>query len=149
MKTPEGFSSSRRRLLIAAGAGVLACGALGTWSWNLYANGRARWIEQAVRNNLPGITLDEPSLALFVRDTLASESMQSQRRRLGIVAETILPWMTKHMSVIHQAVAITERQVLSDFLLGSNFFRVSDPRRETITYYGRTLACANPFVRRS
>jgi hypothetical protein len=146
-KSKTSFSRSRRRLLIGAGAGAVACAGAAGVVWSSSERNRARWIEQVIRSNLPGITIDEASLARFVQETLTSPSMQSTRRRLGIAADAQVPWLTRRIHRVEQGVEITERQVLTNFLIGSNFFRVSEPERETIVYYGGIPACSNPFVR--
>jgi hypothetical protein len=143
-QTESGFSRSRRRLLIASGTVACAGVAFGAWSYS--ERNRAQWIEQVIRSNLPGVALDEPSLQKFIRDTLAGTAMQSQRRRLGIVAHTRVPWLARRIRSLDEGVELSERQVLTDFLMGSNFFRVTEPRQETITYYGALPACGNPFA---
>lgn len=139
------FSTSRRRVLI--GAGLFGCAAVGAAGWSYSERNRAQWIEAVIRDNLPGIALDEPSLQRFVRETLDSPLMNSQRRRLGIAAQSQAPWLARRIRAIDEGVEITERLVLTSFLTGSNFFRVSDPTHETIEYYGAAPACGNPFLR--
>jgi hypothetical protein len=146
MKPLHKFSTSRRRMLIGAGAGVLVCA---TASWSYSERNRARWIEQVIRSNLPGITFDEASLTRFVMETLRSLPMQSTRRRMGIAASSQASWLTRRIRSVEQGMDLTERQVLTSFLMGSNFFRVSEPTRETIVYYGPAPGCGNPFVRYS
>jgi hypothetical protein len=141
------FSKSRRRLLIGAGAGAVACAGAGGVLWSSSERNRAHWVEHVIRSNLPGVTIDETSLTRFIQETLASSSMQSTRRRLGIAAHSQVPWLARRIHAVEEGVEITERQVLTNFLIGSNFFRVSEPERETIVYYGTIPACSNPFVR--
>ncbi|HTO85458.1 MAG TPA: hypothetical protein VMQ73_24770 [Methylomirabilota bacterium] len=40
-----------------------------------------------------------------------------------------------------------ERDVLTAFLIGSNFFQLKDPRNEPVDFVGISAACANPFRR--
>jgi hypothetical protein len=143
------FSASRRRLLIGASAAAVGCATVGAASWSYSQSHRARWIEAVVRNNLPGVRIDAVSLQRFVKEMLASPLMQSQRRRIGIAAYSQLPWLARRIRTLEEGVEITERLVLTAFLTGSNFFRVGDPKRETIEYYGGVPACGNPFVRLS
>ena len=146
--TNKRFSASRRQVLIGAGTGVMACAAAGG-AWSYSERNRAHWIEQVIRSNLPGVKIDEASLALFVRKTLDSKPMQSTRRRLGIAADQQMSSFARRFNALEEGIEITERQVLTDFLIGSNFFRVSDPKQETIVYYGSVPACNNPCVRYS
>lgn len=141
-----GFNVSRRQWLI--GSAAAACAGAGAIGWSASEQRRARWIEDVIRLSLPGIDIDAASLQRFVAETLASPVMQSQRRRVGLAADALLPSsVTRRVGSLQQGIDITERMVLSGFLLGSNFFRVSDPKREKIVYYGPPPACGNPFVR--
>jgi hypothetical protein len=36
--------------------------------------------------------------------------------------------------------------VLTEFLMGSNFFRTGDTKSQPIVYSGRIPACGNPFA---
>ena len=144
MKTSDGHSPPRRRFLIGGIAAAFAIAAT-TFSWNRYGTGRALWIEDVVRRNLPAIRLDEPSLAVFINDVLAGDLLTQRKRRIWLFAHQTMPWLTTRMPEIHETMERLERLVLSDYLIGSNFFRVPDPRQETITYYGRPPACGNPF----
>lgn len=62
MTAPETsqFSPTRRRLLIGGGIAITGIGLV---SWSRYGNAPAAWVERVVRDNLPGIALDEASLA--------------------------------------------------------------------------------------
>jgi hypothetical protein len=145
-KLCDRFSVSRRKVLIGAGAGALVLGTVGSLSWNRFADHRARWVEKVVRSNLPGVTVDEPSLAVFVSNILDGGLLKSSARKASLFAEQALPWLTARIPRVRTGLETIERQVLTEYLLGSNFFRVADPKRETIAYYGPAAACANPFV---
>jgi hypothetical protein len=40
-----------------------------------------------------------------------------------------------------------ERDIITNFLIGSNFFDLKDPKTEPIDFTGLSIACANPFRR--
>jgi hypothetical protein len=69
MNANNRFSSGRRKVLIGA-AGAVITGAV---AWLPLRNYRATWIEQVVRDNLPGINLDPDSLQTFVKSMLGHE----------------------------------------------------------------------------
>lgn len=133
---------SRRRVLLGT-AGAAIVGAL---AWTPLGNYRAGWIERVVRDNLPGINLDPASLQTFVTYMLGHERLQPPLVRATILADRFVPWLPAHISKARQGLEGLERQVLTEYLIGSNFFRVPDPKRETIIYNGAVIACRNPFA---
>ncbi|MBL8271044.1 hypothetical protein [Steroidobacter sp.] len=140
------FSSGRRKLLIAGGASALALGVFGAASWSTIKNYRASWIERVVREHLPGIDLDAASLQTFINDMLVSERMQKKEVKATVFADRFIPWLPAHIAKARHGLEGLERHVLTEYLIGSNFFRVPDPKSETIVYGGRVVACSNPFT---
>ncbi|MFC4309625.1 hypothetical protein ACFPN2_11090 [Steroidobacter flavus] len=145
MNETRKFSPGRRKLLIAGG-GVAALGIFGAASWGQLTNYRASWIERVVRENLPGIDLDPASLQTFVKDMLASERMQRREVKVTVFADRFVPWLPAHIAKARHGLEGLERYVLTEYLIGSNFFRIPDPKRETIVYSGMIVACRNPFT---
>lgn len=119
---------------------------LGVLGLASFSNYRATWVERVVRDNLPGIDLDPVSLQGFINDMLASERMQRKEVKLTVFADRFVPWLPAHISKARNGLEGLERHVLTEYLIGSNFFRVPDPKRERIVYSGTVMACPNPFV---
>lgn len=140
------FSPGRRKLLIGGAAGVAALGLFGAASWGRLKNYRAAWVEAAVRRNLPGIDLDPVSLQTFVDDMLGSERMRPPVVRATVFADQFIPWLPAQVAKARDGLEGLERQVLTEYLIGSNFFRIGAPKRAIITYHGPVLACINPFI---
>jgi hypothetical protein len=140
------FSPTRRKLLVGSAAGVAALGLVGAASWDRLRNYRAEWVESVVRGNLPGIDLDPTSLKTFIDDMLGSERMRPPVVKATVFADQFIPWLPAQVAKAREGLAGLERHVLTEYLIGSNFFRISDPRRETITYHGPAVACINPFI---
>jgi hypothetical protein len=136
--------SSRRRFLIASGALVAAAAA--GFSGVRFASSREDWVASIIRDNLPGITLDPDSLAKFVEEAVRSDALTPLTHRLAVFAEQNVPWVTARVPKVRNGLDKLERRVLTEFLLGSNFFRVPNPQQETIVYYGPAIACGNPLV---
>ncbi|MBM0103600.1 hypothetical protein JM946_02545 [Steroidobacter sp. S1-65] len=149
MKSTSNFSSGRRKLLIAGAGGTVALGIFGAASWGSLSNYRASWVESVLRENLPGIDLDPASLQAYIKDILASERMQRKEVKVTVFADRFVPWLPAHIAKARNGLEGLERYVLTEYLIGSNFFRVPDPKRETIVYSGRAVACINPFTYRS
>jgi hypothetical protein len=133
---------SRRKVLLGVGGAAV----VGAVSWMPLKNHRAGWIEQVVRDHLPGIDLDPDSLQTFVKYMLGHERLQPALVRATIFADRFVPWLPAHISKAREGLAGVERHVLTEYLIGSNFFRVPDPKRETIVYTGAVIACINPFI---
>nr|WP_298726987.1 hypothetical protein [uncultured Steroidobacter sp.] len=146
MNQTSKFSRSRRRLLIAGACGTVALGIFGAASWGELTGYRASWVERVIRDNLPGIDLDGTSLQAFVKDILASERMQRKEVKVTVFADRFVPWLPAHISKARNGLEGLERYVLTEYLIGSNFFRVPDPKRATIVYSGMIVACRNPFI---
>lgn len=138
------MSVSRRRILAGA-AGAVALGTLGI-TWKPLKQYKSHWIEQVVRDNLPGINLDPDSLQIFVTYMLGHERLRPPLVRATIFADRFIPWLPAHISKAREGLDGVERHVLTEYLIGSNFFRVPDPKRETIVYSGAVIACINPFT---
>lgn len=133
---------SRRKVLLGVGGAAV----VGAVSWIPLKNYRASWIEQVVRDHLPGIDLDPDSLQTFVKYMLGHERLQPPLVRASIFADRFVPWLPAHISKAREGLEGVERHVLTEYLIGSNFFRVPDPKREKIVYTGAVIACINPFI---
>jgi hypothetical protein len=98
-----------------------------------------------VRRNLPGVLIDEASIAAFVQDVLASGLLDSHKARLAVLADTTIPAL-RRIAPARERMERLERLVLTEFLMGSNFFRTGDTKSQPIVYSGRIPACGNPFA---
>jgi hypothetical protein len=124
---------------VAAG-GLVAAGAA------LVANGYRYWIEASLREALPGYAFEPNGLTRFVDDYRAAHGEPMKFRLLGVVErvveiEPLLPAGKAHR------VEDEERQVVTEFLLGSDFFQHYPLAVKEIAYNGRTIACRSPFAR--
>jgi inactivated superfamily I helicase len=143
MRPDESHSPTRRKLLLAAGAlGLAGIGWLGLRPYD-----RKSWIEATLRKYLPGISIEAESLAKFTTEMSRSQQFNDTRQRVALWMDHALPNIARHLPKAGDRIDRMERQVVSDFLTGSNFFRVADPKHETIFYAGAIPACGNPFAR--
>ena len=138
-------SPVRRKLLIAAGtvAGASAVGAVWIGS---RLDGREAWIEATLHKHLPGIMLDPESLATFVQSFASSRHFRDHQPKTAIMMDQASSTLARRISKANRRLERLERWVVSDYLDGSNFFRVADPRQETIFHTGPIPACGNPFA---
>lgn len=132
------FELNRRSVL--AGAGVLAACAGG-----YFASRDPRQMGAAfVRGSLPGISIDEASLDLCVEDYLSGLSKTEY-----LAAKVSWAVMgVEGMASVHPKFATAARNLLTRFLVHSNFFWLKDPRDETIVYRRPVegVACGNPMA---
>lgn len=138
-------SATRRRLLIA-GSGVAVLGATGAAWIGSRLDGRQAWIEAVVREHLPGIDLDAATLARFAKDFAATRIFADDKSNLVVKIDQAVPALAARVSKIERRTERLKRRVVTEYLTGSNFFRVADPRTETIVYSGALPACGNPFA---
>jgi hypothetical protein len=138
-------SPARRKLLVAS-VGVATLGAAGAiWVGSRY-DGPHAWIESVLRRHLPGVQLDPESLAKFVAEFAARRELTDRKAQLAMTLDQTIPAITRRVSKAQRRVERLERRVVTEYLLGSNFFRASDPRAEVIVYAGPMPACGNPFA---
>lgn len=137
-----GMKLGRRRMLIAAAGGVAAAGVLGLAGREKGATWLTKhWIAQVVRDSLPGTPIDETSLAAFALEAAHGHALL---RRPEQHAETA--W--RHLLHLPDASAEQqqiERELVSWFLTGSNYFRRA-AKSEPVLYLGLPSACGNPFA---
>lgn len=145
MSVRHKFSVSRRKLLLAGAGGTVALGMFGAASWGALGAYRATWIEAVIRDNLPKVELDAPSLRSFIAEISVSERLQRRSVKAAVFADRFVPWLPASISKARDGLEGLARHVLTEYLIGSNFFRVPDPKREKIVYSGRAVACINPF----
>jgi hypothetical protein len=142
----EPASTLRRRLLIASSGVVIAAAAGGVWIGSRL-QGREAWIESVLRENLPGIKLDPTSLAKFIEEFAQHREFSDDKSNIAVMMDQAVPALTRKLEKADRRVDRMERLVVTEYLMGSNFFRVPDPRQETIFYSGSVgAACANPFA---
>jgi hypothetical protein len=138
-------SPQRRRLLIA-GSSVAVLGATGAIWIASRLDGRQAWIEAVVREHLPGIQLDSASLAAFAQSFAATRIFADDKNSLAIKIDQAVPALAQQVSKVERRTERLKRRVITEYLTGSNFFRIEDPRKETIVYSGPLPACGNPFA---
>ena len=139
-------ASPKRRRLLIAGSGVVVLAATGaTWIASRL-DGRQAWIEAVVREHLPGIQLDSASLATFAKSFAATRIFADDKADLAIKVDQAVPAIARRVSKVERRTERLQRRVVTEYLTGSNFFRIEDPYKETIVYSGQLPACGNPFA---
>jgi len=125
----------------AAAGGIAAIGTVYV-STDRYGS----WIRDVLRRSLPGYSFDPEGLARFVAEYDARQPFSIKRRVLA-AAEGLIdtkPFLPQRKA---EHLAESERLVLSDFLVGSDFFENYPGGSRVITYRGARTACGSPFAR--
>jgi hypothetical protein len=137
---------SRRNLLLGgAGVGVTTLGVGG------YAAAASEFdfFKAMLRAELPGVIISDESIRIFSQDAMSRrnddfgpklKAISAMTRVLGFKAVADMLSDNHTFEKFH-------RDVLTKFLLGSNFFMLPDPTAEEVLYIGPPGACAaNPFA---
>lgn len=135
-----------RRQLLIGGAALAIVGSAGTLWLALRSHDTSDWIEAVVRARLPNVRLDPPSLREFATRLANAAEFRSQKIALALDLDALAPSVVRIAPEVSRRIEGLERHVLSTYLLSSNFFRVADPRAETILCSEPLLACGNPFA---
>ncbi len=141
----SGFSRSRRIILIGT-AGAALLGGAAMMGLERYRRGRPDWIADLIRRNLPGQPLDEAALREFSLSMSVSPLFDTPRRRAAVAAMQVLPdevWLPEPVA---GGVESLERQLLTEFLLGSGYFSMAHPEAGHLSHRGAYPDCGNPFA---
>ena len=138
-------SPARRNLLIASGT-LVAAGAGGAAWVGSRLDGNEAWIEATLRKHLAGVTLDPESLQTFVKRFSNSRHFRDREQNIAILMDQGSSAVARRITKANRRLERLERLVVSEYLSGSNFFHVEDPRQETIFHTGPIPACGNPFA---
>jgi hypothetical protein len=138
--------ASRRKFLFIGGvaAGTLAIAGGGAAGFVL-SDRYQGWIEEVLRRSLPGYDLEPNGLARFTEEYYAQRK-DNARLRLFAATQTLFDtkWALTHEMT--RNVDKEERLIISDFLIGSDFFENYPKGPKQITYRGRAEACGSPFA---
>jgi len=131
-----------RRALLLAGGATAAVAVVAPVGALLSVYDTHRFIDAILRRNLDDALLSEPEVRKF-SDAFCStfERRYSLKQRAAWLAE-VLP------QVDFAAVEFMERDVVTHFLLGSDFFRPGRRSDAPIEFLALSpAACPNPFMR--
>ena len=134
---------SRRRFLLLGGG---AAGALivGGGTGYVFTDRFRGWIRDTLERSLPGYSLDPAGLAQFAEEYYAKRK-NHDALRLFAAAQGLFnaKWALPRKMAID--VQEEERMILTDFLIGSDFFDNYPDGPKTVTWRGLPEAC-NPFA---
>lgn len=128
------------------GGAIMGAAAIGGLLVPDYRGALRSLVEDLVRRHLPGVRIDDAGLSQFSAQKLAQLDHNSNYRiyaacrLIGLDVSSLSDGMRDKIDTF-------ERETVSDFLLGSNFFWISDRTAEDVVYHGDASgACQNPFA---
>jgi len=123
--------------------GIAVLGASGTAF--VLLDRHERWIRKILRRSLPGYELDPAGLALFIDEYNTGTSL-GLKFQVFAAAESFVDAKAALPEGAAGAAEQEERKILSDFLIGSDFFDHYPDGPKRITYRGAPQACISPFA---
>lgn len=142
---PMAIRPSRRTFLLTA-AGAAAVGVGGAAALDRSDFPLRHWIARIVRDNLPGISIGDATLEAYVADVLVDPVASSKLTRLAALANLVAPDIHAANDYLARRVDDFERNIVSGFLMNSNFFEIENIHGEEIVYEGGRAPCTNPFA---
>lgn len=136
----------RRRTFLLMGSAVGALAIAGGAGAAFVATDRCRgWIRQILERSLPDYSFDPNGFSRFVDDYNARKG-RALKLRVFAAAENFFDAKPALPPGMASDVEDEERHILTDFLLGSDFFERYPNGPKRITYRGVPDACASPFA---
>lgn len=132
----------RRRTFLVLGA---AAGGLAATGAVLLANGYRSWVLRSLEQALPGYSFNAAGLDLFLEEYKPRHSDAMKFQAFG-AAETVFDARALLPDSTIEYIGDEERDVLTEFLIGSDFFQQAPDGPREITYSGRAVACRSPFA---
>lgn len=127
-----------------AAAGALAVAGTGGAAF-VVMDDFSGWVHEILAHSLPGYELEPEGLALFI-DQYSEKKGRSAKLRLYAAAEGVTEAQWALPQDFAEDVEVEERKILSDFLIGSDFFEGPTDKPKLITFRGLPEACGNPFA---
>ena len=128
-------------LLLSSAAGGLAVAGAGVFALTDNYHG---WVSNVLHRALPGYTLEPKGLALFIDEHFANQ--MSRKLRLIAAVEGVVDVTPIMPTKMADRIAAQERAILTEFLVGSDFFKNYPMGSKQITYGGKRSACVSPFA---
>jgi hypothetical protein len=131
----------RNFLLLGSAAGGL--GLLGGGAAYVKVDNHHAWVSDILHRGLPGYALEPRGLSQFIDEYFAKAT---RKLKAFAAVEGLIDVKWALDSKRKNELEIEERKILSQFLLGSDFFANYPPGPKEITYLGVQKACASPFA---
>ena len=98
-----------------------------------------------LHRSLPGYAIEPKGLALFIDEHFARQ--KSRKKRLLAAAQGVLDLTPMMPVAMAKPLAAEERMIVTDFLIGSDFFQNYPGGSKEVTYSGKPAACVSPFAK--
>ena len=131
----------RNFLLLSSAAGGLAV--FGGAAYVLTDHYHA-WVRRILHRGLPGYSLEPHGLALFVDQYFAEKN---RKLKAFATVEGVMDVEWALPTRLSNEAQDQERKILTNFLIGSDFFANYPGGPKEITYSGLPAACVSPFAK--
>ncbi|MDO6618786.1 twin-arginine translocation signal domain-containing protein [Pseudomonadota bacterium] len=137
----SGTSLSRRSFLKVAAVGAGLGGAV---FYGVHTLNTQNFIVSSLDRLLGKLNISDEDLQLFC-DHFTAEYGEMKLRAIIILDQSSM----FDLVVKKRAIWIDkyERKLVTDFMMSTNYFQVSNPATEALQYYGANRPCYNPFAR--
>jgi hypothetical protein len=133
----------RKFLLLSSAAGSLAV--VGGGAAFVITDHYRGWIRGILHRGLPGYSLEPKGLTQF-GDEYFAKHRHARKQRVIAAAEGVMNLDAMVPAGMARRIALEEREILTDFLIGSDFFQNYPRGSKVITYSGKPAACTSPFA---
>lgn len=130
---------TRRKVLLAGGAGVAVMGAGGLGVGTSMAGPSV--VEAVVRDHLAPTPVPQEALDAFTAEFVKGAKSRDMVKLAAARAQGVL--FPERLGAFR---AKYERHIITRFLTSTNFFELAEPQGPDIAYRGEAHACANPFA---
>lgn len=131
----------RNFLLLGSAAGGVAV--MGGGAVFVKADKFHGWVTDVLRRALPGFEINQQGLALFLKEQFERESTR-EKAFAAVHGLVDVKWAVDGRR--RKQLEEEERSILTNFLLGSDFFQNYPPGPTEVTYLGKQQGCSSPFA---
>jgi hypothetical protein len=138
------FNLSRRQVM----AGGLALTALSAIGGYVAIADAQDFFTAMLHSELPGVKIGDATIRAFTSDAMKGRhSTFAPKLKVLSMASRVIGYRgVTAMLARSSGYEQFRRELLTQFLLTTDFFTLSDPTARELTYLGPTLGCGNPFA---
>jgi hypothetical protein len=139
------FNLSRRQMM-AGGLSVAALSAIGGY---LASADTHDFFTAMLHSELPGVKISDATIRAFTSDAMKGRhsTFAPKLKVLSMASRVVGDRGVTAILARSSAYEKFRRELLTQFLLSTDFFTLHDPTARELTYLGPTVACGNPFAR--
>jgi hypothetical protein len=136
---------SRRQTLV----GGLALAAMGTGTAYVGSSDANDFFRAMVHHELPGVKVNDATIRAFTEDATSGLSPRNRATVRVLSMRCRIVGYGAISAALGQSFKFQRfrREMLTRFLLATDFFQLPDPKAAELHYVGEPIACGNPFAK--